>query len=46
MNEILTYAGLTQENGFWLRTIAQAAVAGERRSSACAPAEKSVVNMI
>jgi hypothetical protein len=28
-----TYAGLAQENGFWLRMIAHVAMVGKRRSS-------------
>jgi hypothetical protein len=37
------HAGLAQVKWFWLSTIAQFAVARKRR---CAPAEKSVMNMI
>jgi hypothetical protein len=40
------HAGLAQECWFWLSTIGQFEVAGEWQRNACAPPEKSVINMI
>jgi hypothetical protein len=41
-----SYAGFGSGKWFWLYIIVHVAMAGEWRQQPCAPAEKSVINMI